>query len=99
MILDLLTDPEDTAAFTGILCSVCKWAKASALSQLNGIIPGFPSLSAMYIKCGFVPTSVTGFGLFYTFPELQRTNPILTDPRNWYLSMADSDLWSFLLAE
>jgi GNAT superfamily N-acetyltransferase len=99
MLLDLLVHPEDMAAFTAILARVWEWAKEIALPQLNCMIPGFTPFSAMYVKCGFLPTSVAGFGLFYTFPLPQQESSILADPRNWYLSMADSDLWSFALEE
>jgi GNAT superfamily N-acetyltransferase len=99
VLLDFLVHPDDTAAFTGILARVLEWAKHNKISQISGIRPAFPPLGAMYDKCGFVSNQNLGFGLFYVCAENRRRNPILSDPVNWYLSMADSDLCSFLLKE
>ena len=39
------------------------------------------------------------FGLFYAYRDKEQRNPTLDDPRNWFISLADSDLFTFQMIE
>jgi len=95
MLLDLLVHPDDPKAFTAILAHIAQWSKKHTISELSAIIPGVPKLSAMYAMSGFLPVEHIDFGLFYAFSDIKRRDETLSNPSNWYLSLADSDLWSF----
>jgi hypothetical protein len=95
MVLDLLVHPDDPMAFTAMLAHIAEWSRKHAIRKLSSIIPGVPKLSAMYTTSGFLPVDHLDFGLFYAFPDIKHRDETLSDPSSWYLSLADSDLWSF----
>ena len=96
LILDLLVHPKDADAFHALLDEVVRWCSEQSVTELSGIAPRIPWLAELYARAGFVlqPEVDFMFGYRWMFHE---GDSALKDPRNWYLSMADSDLWSFRL--
>jgi hypothetical protein len=96
LILDLLVHPEDADAFDALVEEVVRWCAERSVTELSGIAPRIPALGELYARAGFMvqPEVDFMFGYRWMFSE---GDPAIQNPRNWYLSMADSDLWSFRL--
>lgn len=96
VVLDLLVHPDDPAAFTALLSRIAEWSRKHALHELSAILPGVPKLAAMYKANGFLSVG-SDFDVLYAFPNIKHRDETLSDPGNWYLSLADSDLWCYRL--
>ena len=94
LILDLLVNPDCVDASAALLNALSDWARRENL-DLSSILTGIPEIRNSYLGAGFVPKH--DFGLFFAPTEDPDLNEFLANPERWYVSMADSDLWSFQL--
>ena len=95
-ILELLVSPGDKAAFRALAKSIMLWANKRGIEEIGGIVP--PLLADLYSGVGFCHL-INTFGLFYAYRDKEQRNPTLDDPRNWFISLADSDLFTFQMTE
>jgi len=97
MILDLLARKGDIATIRALFSHLATWAHDLGIGRLAGIIPSIPEWEAEYRRAGFRIMSVD-FGFFVVPTGNSTMDALLIDPENWYLSMADSDLFTFKLS-
>lgn len=97
LILDLLVDPTATGAARALLDSVILWAIRQGRSRIYSILPGAASLRESYVNSGFIERN--DFGLFFAPTGNTKIDLALKNTDGWYLSLADSDLWSFRLGK
>lgn len=95
MILDLLARPNDQPALRALVVHLAGWARTNGIAELTAIMTRYPAFRAVYERAGFVPRH--DFGLFFAPTGEAALDAILSNPEGWYISMADSDLWSFRL--
>lgn len=95
MILELLARPDDQSAIKALVVHLTGWARTNGIAELSAIMTQHPAFRDAYMRAGFIPRH--DFGLFFAPTGEATVDAMLSKPENWYISMADSDLWSFKL--